>query len=151
MTIVSNGSDLQVSGGQFSAGIIVLSGGTLEVLSGGSVSGTDDSGLVVVSSGGFANATVISSGGKQDVYGGAVSAHVLSGGKQDIHTSAEADGDIIDGGIVSVASGGRNFSATINSGGTLIISPELNHGQQRRHRIRRRHLGECGLSPHSHG
>jgi autotransporter passenger strand-loop-strand repeat protein len=44
MTTVSSGQTLIVSSGQTSTGVIVLSGGTLEVLSGGSVVGTVDSG-----------------------------------------------------------------------------------------------------------
>ena len=97
MTIVSSGADLQISGFQLSAGIIVLSGDTLEVLSAGIASDTINSGgLDVVSSGGLALATVISSGGREEVFdgGAAANAHVLSGGLQNIHTSAEAEFDI---------------------------------------------------------
>src|SRR5262245_35095652 len=112
MTIVSAGSDLQISGGQFSAGIIVLSGGTLEILSGGVASDTVDAGgHDIVSSGGLAVATVISSGGKEDVYGVANNAHVLGGGEQDIHSGGQVTGDTVDGGIVNVSFGGKTFSA----------------------------------------
>src|SRR5262249_57376651 len=106
MTIVSNGADLQISAGQFSAGIIVLTGGTLQILSGGVASDTVDAGgHDIVSSGGLAIATVISSGGKEDVYGNAPSAHVFSGGGQGNYNGRQAARGNIDGRTRNVWSG----------------------------------------------
>jgi autotransporter passenger strand-loop-strand repeat protein len=52
VTTVLPGHTLNVGAGQTSSGVIVDAGGTLNVLSGGTVSSTIDSGLVNVSSGG---------------------------------------------------------------------------------------------------
>ena len=62
-TTVLPGHTLNVSAGQTSSGVIVDSGGTLNVLSGGTVISTIDSGSVNVSSGGKAVDTTVASGG----------------------------------------------------------------------------------------
>ena len=62
-TTVLPGHTLNVSAGQTSSGVIVDSGGTLNVLSGGTVISTIDSGFVNVSSGGKAVDTKVASGG----------------------------------------------------------------------------------------
>ena len=68
MPTVSSGQDVQISSGQSSSGEIVLSGGLLEVLSGGRASGTIDSGGIdAVYSGGTAIGTVVSSGGFEEL------------------------------------------------------------------------------------
>src|SRR5436190_1310255 len=55
MTTVSSGQTLQISGGESSASVIVLSGGTLEVLSGGTANITENSGGIdAIFSGGTA-------------------------------------------------------------------------------------------------
>ena len=62
MTTVLPGQTLNVGAGQTSSGVIVNSGGTLNVLSGGTIISTIDSGLVNVSSGGKAVGTTVASG-----------------------------------------------------------------------------------------
>lgn len=51
MPTVASGQTLSVTSGQTSTGIIVDSGGTLDVFSGGKVSGAVDSGFVNISGG----------------------------------------------------------------------------------------------------
>src|SRR5260370_28671383 len=69
MTTVSGGQTSGVSSGSPSGGWIVLSGGLLNVLSGGVISGAVDSGgLDIVSSCGAASATTVRSGGPEVVF-----------------------------------------------------------------------------------
>jgi autotransporter passenger strand-loop-strand repeat protein len=67
------GQTFTVGAGQTSSGIIVDSGGTLNVASGGAVISTIDSGLVNVFSSGKAVGTTVASGGTEFVsaHGGA--------------------------------------------------------------------------------
>jgi autotransporter passenger strand-loop-strand repeat protein len=69
MTTVASGQTLSVTSGQTSTGVIVDSGGTLDVLFGGKVSGTVDSGFVNVS-GGKAVSTIVVSDGVEQVLAG---------------------------------------------------------------------------------
>jgi autotransporter passenger strand-loop-strand repeat protein len=78
MTTVSSGT-LAVSSGQTSDGVIVLSGGQLNVLSGGTILNTFNSGGTdVVSSGGTAIGTTVSSGGDELISGGSSVSAIIS-------------------------------------------------------------------------
>jgi autotransporter passenger strand-loop-strand repeat protein len=66
--IVSTGKTSNVSAGQIAIGDIVQNGGTLNVLSGGTISNTQDSGTLNVSLGGLASGTVVIDGAEQDVH-----------------------------------------------------------------------------------
>jgi len=69
MTTVASGQTLNVTSGQTSTGVIVDSGGTLDVFAGGKVSSTVDSGFVNVS-GGKAVSTIVVSDGVEQVLAG---------------------------------------------------------------------------------
>jgi autotransporter passenger strand-loop-strand repeat protein len=86
---------------------LVLSGGTLDILSGGTTVGTtvNSGGSEIVSSGGTASNTIVSSGG---------SLVVSSGGLADPAT-------IYNGGSETISKGGTDLGAHI-SGGLQIIS-----------------------------
>jgi autotransporter passenger strand-loop-strand repeat protein len=119
MTIVSSGQTLNVSSGQTSHGIIVLTGGTLNALSGGSIiNAVDSGGTDNVSSGGTAIDTVVNNGGVEQVFfaGSAIgttvngaSEHVSSGGTVINMT-------LINGGAAQVFSGGSAIGTTLSNG-----------------------------------
>ena len=110
---VSSGVTFTVSAGQTDTGLIVLSGGTLNVLSGGVVIDTLDSGGTEnISSGGAASGTAVFSGGKETVFfsGTATATTVNNGGFQ----------VLVGGGVTSTTS--------INIGGTMVmLSGAFNH------------------------
>jgi autotransporter passenger strand-loop-strand repeat protein len=109
MTTVSSGQILTISDGQTSSGIIVLSGGILDVLSGGTVINTVDSGTMKVESGGTGSNTVTYSGNFG--VGGEV---VLSGGTETGATVSTFGG-------LTVSSGGIADDATVlNACGELL-------------------------------
>jgi hypothetical protein len=66
---VSAGQTYNASSGQIDNGDMVEFGGTLNVLSGGSIFSTEDKGLVFVSSGGTGAGTVVGNGGQKYVFG----------------------------------------------------------------------------------
>jgi autotransporter passenger strand-loop-strand repeat protein len=111
MTTVISGETLIISGGTTSSGITVLSGGILDVLSGGAVVSTIDSGGVDnISSGATATGTTVSSGGSEYVFAGgtAISTTVDSGGTEYLGSS-------------NAFPGGTTISVTVNSGGALWL------------------------------
>ena len=69
MPTVASGQTLNVTSGQTSTGVIVGSGGTLDVFFGGKASSTVDSGFVNVS-GGRAISTTVVSGGMEEIVAG---------------------------------------------------------------------------------
>jgi autotransporter passenger strand-loop-strand repeat protein len=79
MTTVASGQTLSVTSGQTSTGVIVDSGGTLDVFAGGKVSSTVDSGFVNVS-GGKAVSTIVVSDGVEQVLAGIDSLTTISSG-----------------------------------------------------------------------
>jgi autotransporter passenger strand-loop-strand repeat protein len=108
---VGSGQTLTVSAGQSDTSLIVLSGGTLNVLSGGIVINTLDSGGIVnVSSGAAASGTAIFSGGSQNVFSGGTAT-----------TTA------IDNGGVQLVAGGVASTTAINIGGTMVLSSGATH------------------------
>src|SRR5215470_8471143 len=136
MTTVSSGQTHTVSSGQTDIGDIVLAGGTLEVL-GGVTSDTTLSGVtaggtqvanefvhsngsaldttvnniavLVVGSGGFANGTIVNSGGHENVDSGFASTTVVNTGGFDlIYDGGVTSGTIVNGGaevIEGIATG----------------------------------------------
>jgi len=122
MTTVSNGQTSGVSSGSTSGGWIVLAGGTLNVLSGGVISGAVDSGgFDVVSAGGLALSTTISSGGTQYDYGSASGTIVSSGGFEYVVSGGTAASTTISGGTLEVTSGANGGNVTFASGGILQL------------------------------
>jgi autotransporter passenger strand-loop-strand repeat protein len=108
---VSSGQTFTVSAGQTETSLIVLSGGILNVLSGGSVVNTLDSGgTVYISSGGAASGTAVFRGG---------SVNVFSGGT----TTATA----IDNGGLQIVEGGVVSTTAINIGGTMVLASGNTH------------------------
>ncbi|MGD0719600.1 MAG: AIDA repeat-containing protein [Roseiarcus sp.] len=103
MTTVGSGQTLNVSNGQVSAGVIVFSGGVLDVLSGGETTGAVVGGAEIVSSGGVASATIVS--------GGILA--VFSGGL--------AIGALISGGDVYISAGGTVFTTDVEGSGNEIV------------------------------
>ena len=139
MTTVSSGQTLQISGGESSASVIVLSGGTLEVLSGGTANITENSGGIdAIFSGGTAFLTTVSSGGFEYVGwsaspasggGTAITTTVRNGGTQVISFSGLANTTIVSSGGTQIVNAtgsaiGTDISAggqqTVNSGGTAF-------------------------------
>src|SRR5580700_7842712 len=96
MTTVSSGQTSAVSSGSPSGGWIVLSGGTLDVVSGGTISGAIDSGDITISSAGTAVGDV-----------------VLSGGQEVVGVSGLASSTTISTGGVELLFGGTAVGATI--------------------------------------
>ena len=93
--------------GSTAAGMTVVAGGLLEVLSGGAASGS----------------TI--NGGKEIVFsnGTEISATVGSGGTQIVSSGGTAsDTTVASGGVLIVLKGGAAIDTTINSGGTAIVS-----------------------------
>src|SRR5438067_271880 len=90
MIIISGGSSHAVTAGQTESGDIVLSGGVLDVFSGGKIidtvlSGGDD--FVF----GVASGTTISSGGFEDLIGGTASGTLVNAhGSQTVHQGGTA-------------------------------------------------------------
>jgi len=121
-TVVTSGQIRDVSSGQTSNGIVVMTGGTLEILSGGKVNDAVDSGVVVVESGGLASGTVVSSGGTQQVYGSASGTTVSSGGVEIVISGGTDSGTVINAnGLQQVWVGGVADGAQVSSGGTQQV------------------------------
>jgi fibronectin-binding autotransporter adhesin len=115
---VPGGQTLEVFSGQTSNGIIVLSGGTLKVDSGGTAINTVDSGgtdLVY----GIASGTIVNSGGTETVESGGTASNtvVSSGGSLVVLSSGLADPVVIyAGGSETINSGGSDDGAQISGG-----------------------------------
>jgi autotransporter passenger strand-loop-strand repeat protein len=145
VTTVSSGQTVVISAGQTSSGIIVLSGGLLDVLSGGTVINAVDSGNMNVQSGGTGRDTVTHSGelgmgGEVVLSGGAeIGATVSTFGGLTVSSGGIADEvtvlnavafvdfgtasrTIVSSGDGFVSSGGSAVSTTINGRGQDIFS-----------------------------
>jgi autotransporter passenger strand-loop-strand repeat protein len=95
---VSNGEIYPVSSGQTDTGDIVFSGGTLDVLSGGTISNTVDGGTVNVSSGGASSTTILGGGFETISAGGFDTSALISvGGYQLIGAGGEATSTTVAG------------------------------------------------------
>src|SRR5262249_7185678 len=141
--VVTSGQTLVVSSGQTSGGVIVLSGGTIDVRSGGTVQNTTLSGTELMSgtdsattifggatetifAGGTASFDQVS-GGRQDVFGSAISTIVVSGGgsfgSQPVESGGSASITSVGaGGFQIVRSGGNTTSSLVTSGGEMDIA-----------------------------
>lgn len=125
------GQTFTVGAGQTSSGIIVDSGGTLNVVSGGTVISTIDRGLVNVSSGGKAVGTMVASGGAVFVspHGLDSGSTIQSGGHQTISSGGTASRTIVFGDFATtqqVLAGGTALNTTLHGDrnlGGLRCSP----------------------------
>jgi autotransporter passenger strand-loop-strand repeat protein len=140
ISITVTSGNLTVSSGHTSGGVHVLSGATLNILSGGTASGafidkggtdkvsgrdvsaTLSGGLEVVSRSGVAsNATILAGGSQTDL--GATIGTVLFGGTETISTGGTASNTVVlSGGSLIVLSHGLADPATIYGGGSETIS-----------------------------
>jgi autotransporter passenger strand-loop-strand repeat protein len=98
------GQDATVGAEQGSEGIVVPSGGTLDVLSGG----TDID-------------TTVTMGGIEVVEGEADNS-ALEGGSESVQSGGIANYTLVDSGTETVASGGTVANARVNSGGTIYVT-----------------------------
>ena len=131
MTTVASGQTLSVTSGQTSTGVIVDSGGTLNVFAGGKVSSTVDSGFVNVS-GGKAVSTIVVSGGVEEVVAGIDSLTTISsGGFAFVSSGGTAIGTKIEGfqrvegkatGAKVSSGGDQTFQFTGTAIGTTVYS-----------------------------
>jgi autotransporter passenger strand-loop-strand repeat protein len=115
---ISDGQTLEIFSGQTSNGITVLSGGTLQVDSGGTALGTVDSGGTDVVHG-SASGTIVSSGGTETVESGgtAIDTVVSSGGSLVVSSGGFADPTIImSAGFETISAGGSDDGAQISGG-----------------------------------
>jgi len=130
---------ITVSAGQTSNGLLISSGITLDLLSGGTASGTHvsgggvdnvfgtdlsatilTSGVHIVSSGGTASATTVSNGGEDYVSGATVSATINSGGFELILSGGTAGGVTVKGGGEQDVFGIATSTTVTNSGAQYV-------------------------------
>jgi autotransporter passenger strand-loop-strand repeat protein len=119
----SSSDGLIVSAGVVSSGVVVSSGATQDVLSGGTANATQvmSAGLVRIETGGLASGTTLSSGGTELLSNGATaSATTINAGGQD-NDYGSAAGTIVNGGGLLVAYG-RALNAVVNSGGREFVN-----------------------------
>ena len=107
---VTAGQTYNVSSGQTDIGDIVENGGTLNVFSGGAISGTQDSGTVNVSLGGTATDTVILNAVLLNVYGTTVGTVVYGSGLEIVYSGGTAVGTVVNIGAQVVEFGGTAIS-----------------------------------------
>jgi autotransporter passenger strand-loop-strand repeat protein len=114
---VSSGT-FTVSSGQTSNSVLVGSGATLDILSGGTVSNVTLSGTEIISPGGVASTTTILAGGSQTDLGVTV-ATVVDSGTETVSSGATASNTLVSsGGSLVVLAGGLADPATIYAGGS---------------------------------
>jgi autotransporter passenger strand-loop-strand repeat protein len=135
MPTVASGQTLSVTSGQTSTGVIVDSGGTLDVLFGGKVSSTVDSGSLQIMSGKSIAATIYSGGFEQILAGIDSLTTISSGGFAQVHSGATAIGTKIEGfqRVEGKASGAKVSSSgdqSVESTGTAISTTVSSGGQQ---------------------
>ena len=117
--ICSAGTQLVENGGS-AIDFTILSGGLLVISSGGYADpGTLSGGTEVISAGGSDDGTQIS-GGTQFVYGTATNATIFVG-SQVVESGGIASGTVISGGLLIVEPGGSAIDATVYSGGTAEL------------------------------
>jgi autotransporter passenger strand-loop-strand repeat protein len=129
---VTNGESVYVSSGETSDGLIVLSGASLKVLSGGTaVDATLSGGTMQVDAGGTSIATVLSNGGQE---------FVNSGGTTTGTTVSNGGFEVIESGGIATSStltsGGYEY---LLSGGTRLPAHPAGWVGGRHHRLQRRH------------
>jgi autotransporter passenger strand-loop-strand repeat protein len=119
---LSSGQVLNISSGQGSTDVTVLSGGTLDVLSGGTASGTTDSGGIDAVLG-TANGTTVDSDSVEVLVSGgtATGTTVNNGGIEVVASGATARGMILSSGGIDVVVSGGTASGTVNRGGLDIV------------------------------
>ena len=121
--VVDSGTLEVASGGTVSGEITISSGGSVLIDSGGTVLDTliSSGGVLQVSSGGVADPTTIVSGGTEIVSaGGTDSGALISGGEQDVFGVASG-ATVFNGGFEVVSSGGAASATVVSSGGTLEL------------------------------
>ena len=114
----------------------VLSGGEMNVLSGGTATGTElNSGTEIVS--GTDSGSIINGGLQQIASGGKAVSTTINGGTQEIQEGGSSEGTVINtNGLQQVASGGVSDNTTINGGEMNVLSggtatgTELNSGTE---------------------
>ena len=118
-TEVPNGVTGWVASGQTSSGFIVLSGGYMEVGSGGiAIATTLSGGAMYIDAGGTTSGTIIGAGGVQLVQTGALASGSLASGGGEVYVSAggTASGTTLSAGGYDLVFG-RAVSTTIKTGG----------------------------------
>ncbi len=122
---IVRGETRVVSSGQTSSGLIVQSGGTLQVIDGGTVVDTLvlSGGLEDVLLGGTDNGAVVGDGGVlyAEDGGRATSVTVLTGGTAAARTLGSISGAMIDGGELGALQNGVVIGATLRHGGELDV------------------------------
>ena len=114
----------------------VLSGGEMNVLSGGTATGTElNSGTEIVS--GTDSGSTINGGLQQIADGGKAVSTTINGGTQEIQEGGSSEGTVINtNGLQQVASGGVSVNTTISGGEMNVLSggtatgTELNSGTE---------------------
>ena len=114
----------------------VLSGGEMNVLSGGTATGTElNSGTEIVS--GTDSGSIINGGLQQIASGGNAVSATINGGTQEIQEGGSSEGTVINtNGLQQVASGGVSVNTTISGGEMNVLSggtatgTELNSGTE---------------------
>ena len=118
----SANSPYYVSSGVIDSDDIIVSGGSMVVLSGGTAIGTADhsGGFLTLESGGVASGASVAAGGSEIVSaGGTDFAAQIVGGTQDVY--GYAGGATVVRGSQVVSAGGTAANTTVSSGGTLTI------------------------------
>ena len=114
----------------------VLSGGEMNVLSGGTATGTElNTGTEIVS--GTDSGSIINGGLQQIASGGNAVSATINGGTQEIQEGGSSEGTVINtNGLQQVASGGVSVNTTISGGEMNVLSggtatgTELNSGTE---------------------
>ena len=114
----------------------VLSGGEMNVLSGGTATGTElNTGTEIVS--GTDSGSIINGGLQQIASGGKAVSTTINGGTQEIQEGGSSEGTVINtNGLQQVASGGVSVNTTISGGEMNVLSggtatgTELNSGTE---------------------
>jgi autotransporter passenger strand-loop-strand repeat protein len=142
--IIVSGGTTSVSTVDASDTYLVEGGGTLDILSGGLVSGlitVAQAGTLIVSSGGTALDTMIGFGGTQFDYGSANGTTISYGGSQIVESGGSASGTTINSGGTQYDHGSAN-GTTVSSGGYQEVSSGIASGTV----IIEKRLGEAGAA-----
>jgi autotransporter passenger strand-loop-strand repeat protein len=123
--IVSQGnSPYKVSAGGTDSNDVVVSGGSMFVLSAGLAIGTTVSsgGFLTINKGGSGSATRLS-GGNETVSGTDVGDFIESGGSQRVAAPGKVISTTVDNaGTLAVLSGGTPSAATVKNGGMMLVA-----------------------------
>jgi autotransporter passenger strand-loop-strand repeat protein/autotransporter-associated beta strand protein len=117
-------STVTISSGVTSSGLAVGAGEELIVDSGGHIQSCTilDRGSAVVSSGGYASATVVSNGGRAFEYGSASGTVERAGGIEYVLGAGVAAGTVVSHGGFEIVRDGVASGAVVSSGGFEIVS-----------------------------